>query len=523
MAKLRSAGWQLPPSLGPEYIFRVYDTRLDQHWLRGLLSELHTPDPLYVVGGDFLTQPHLEDSAALNPTQLARWGPRDASTYHIVVPPRPHVAQWLHRAHQQVAMEANDTVFTVCCVVPRNACGTSLDNAAVRRLVPSAAALLDDSTLEVQVLAVGERPPLVRVPAQDDSRRLPPASWEVAHLAMNRVLLLFQFRRMTPQGVRFQARWVRGEPPRPSPSDLELLRVEMVLPPALQQAKAEKAARAGLRQIATALTLPEPPPHQLRQIVVQHGIISGILGVPRGQARDWLRGSGCGGLYLRPFWTESTGEAVARQHFSLLWVRGQLAKGPKLWQALWDKPGVVGLLPSGQDVVVRVTAEADLASLEPQLRFAMEDPQASFRRRVPGQRWWRLGPLTEAEAWYAKELVAKTGLEPIRGELRFAQAGPFRRMVYFSAVGEPTRLSLDDGSWSSSAARLQLTNPPPRSSAAVRPGGARPSPLVRLCPPIPCGVEPGRRRALPLLHRRPLLLSGKPPKRTIVSTNPQPG
>ena len=69
------------------------------------------------------------------------------------------------------------------------------------------------------------------------------------------------------------------------------------------------------------------------------------------------------GLYLRPFWTESTGEAVAHHQFNLLWVRGQLEKGPQLWQALWDKPGVIGLLPSGRDVAVRVTSEASLSTL----------------------------------------------------------------------------------------------------------------------------------------------------------------
>jgi len=139
--------------------------------------------------------------------------------------------------------------------------------------------------------------------------------------------------------------------------------MEYVLPPATFQGRAEKAVRAGLRHLATALSLPEPPPHQLRQVEIQHGLVTGILGVPRPQAREWLRGSGCGGLYLRPFWTESTGEAVARHQFNLLWVRGQLEKGPQLWQALWDKPGVIGLLPSGRDVAVRVTSEASLSTL----------------------------------------------------------------------------------------------------------------------------------------------------------------
>ena len=367
VAKLREAGWRVPPDVDPAYMFRVYDTRLNEGWLKGLLGELQAPERVLMVGGDFLTRPDLEDSVAMDPTRLTRWGPSDTNSYHVVVPPRPHQASWLSRAHQQVALEGAGAEFTVCCVVPRDGCGPTLDGATVRRLLPAAGALLDDPGLEVQVLAIGERPPLQRVPAHADSRQLPPPSWESAFLAVNRVLVLVRFRRMSASGVRFQCRWIRGSPPKPPPSELELLRLEMILPPALQQTTAERAARGGLRQIAMALNLPEPPPHQLRQIVVQHGVVSGILGVPRLQAREWLRGSGCGGLYLRPFWTDSTGDLVARQNFSLLWVRGQLEQGPKLWQALWEKPGVVGLLPSGRDVAVRVTVEADFSRTPPAL------------------------------------------------------------------------------------------------------------------------------------------------------------
>ena len=213
----------------------------------------------------------------------------------------------------------------------------------------------------------------------------------------------------------------------------------MILPPAIQQSKAEKAARNGLRQLAIAMQLPEPPPHQLRSIVVQHGLITGILGVPKDQAREWLRGSGCGGLYLRPFWTDDTGEAVAKDQFKLLWARGFLDQGDKLWKTTLGKPGVVGLFPSpaGRDVAVRITAEADAAALEEQLKFAANDRTATFRRKIPGQRWWRFGPLTEAEAWRVKEMIAMTGLEPLRGEVRLGQAGPYRRLAFFSAVGEP--------------------------------------------------------------------------------------
>ena len=51
-------------------------------------------------------------------------------------------------------------------------------------------------------------------------------------------------------------------------------------------------------------------------------------------------------------------------------------------------------------------------------------------------------------------MVAATGLQPLRDELRVGAAGPFRRFVYFSSTGVPSRFSLDDGSWGASAARL---------------------------------------------------------------------
>ena len=46
--------------------------------------------------------------------------------------------------------------------------------------------------------------------------------------------------------------------------------------------------------------------------------------------------------------------------------------------------------------------------------------------------------------------------------------GPFRICVYFAAVGQPTKWTLDDGSWASRAA-LHLADPPPRrGTPAVR-------------------------------------------------------
>lgn len=219
VTKLRAAGWTLPPHLPSDYQVRVYDTRLNEAWLRSLIQDINAPEEVFVVGGDFLTQPHLEDFIAMNPLKLCRWGPATSVAYHVVVPPRPHQASWLTRAYQQVALEGAKAEFTICCVVPRDQCVTSIDSAAVRRLLPATAPILDDPHMEVEVIAIGERPPLRRVPARNDVRQLPPVAWEPAYLAANRVLLLFRFRRMQPNGIRFVMRWMWGMPPsRPLPA-----------------------------------------------------------------------------------------------------------------------------------------------------------------------------------------------------------------------------------------------------------------------------------------------------------------
>ena len=130
--------------------------------------------------------------------------------------------------------------------------------------------------------------------------------------------------------VPLTGRWVRGPLPDPEPSELELLRVEFLVPPATSVRNAQRDLTTALRKVAEAVQLPSSPPHQLRQVQLAHGAAYALLGVPRGQALQWLRGSGCGGLYLRPFWTASTRRAVAREDFSLLWLRGRIADGPRL-------------------------------------------------------------------------------------------------------------------------------------------------------------------------------------------------
>ena len=479
--RLMAAGWTLPATLDKDYQVRVYDTRLEKAWLQRLLPELEQQrfDERRVVGGDFLTTPHLEDGPALSTQAVRRWGPVGTTPCHIFVPPRPHLASWLQRCQQQASMEAPGTQLSVCCIVPRERCPDRFDAGAIRKLIPQAAALLDDPELVIRLLAVGERPPLVRVPATE--RQLPPQRWEAAHLARNRVLVVLTISRHSGPRVAPSGVWIRGMLPPPPRSELELLRLEMILPPATRQSTAERIARAGLRKVAEAMRLPAPDPHQLRQLQPTHDGVAGILGVPPEAAQQWLQGSGCQGVYLRPFRTEHTSPSLDRSLFHLLWARGRLADGPRLWEAFKAEPGFAGLLPMGKDVAVRVTAAANVQELQALLRIALGDVQAQFRRAVPGQRWWKLGPLSDAERWHVKDMLAKTGLVPLRDELRYGKAGPFRVFVYFAAVGEPRCDSFDDGGWASSEARLYPADPPPRRPAKSLPpqatwGGPRQAP-----------------------------------------------
>ena len=113
--RLRSMGWDIPAAVKEEYMLRVYDTRLDDQWLRALGAELGGAEAeTFVIGGDFLTQPHLEDAAAFRAPPIKRWGPDGSGVYQLLVPPRPHLASWLQRCRHQMEVESPQAWFTVC-------------------------------------------------------------------------------------------------------------------------------------------------------------------------------------------------------------------------------------------------------------------------------------------------------------------------------------------------------------------------------------------------------------------------
>jgi hypothetical protein len=81
--------------------------------------------------------------------------------------------------------------------------------------------------------------------------------------------------------------------------------------------------------VVVAVGQPTPAPLQLRQVQVANRAVYTLLAVPRDLVCCWLRGSGCGGLYIRPCWTASTGETVVRRRFALVWLHGKMGTSPK--------------------------------------------------------------------------------------------------------------------------------------------------------------------------------------------------
>lgn len=476
---LRAGGWSLPASVPAEELIRVYDTRVEQQWLRHLVVEALPMAPGHVewIGGDFVTKPLRDDIVGLDPTRLRRWGPAEAGPHHLVVPPRPHQAAWLRRAAQQLPLEDPGTHITVCCIVDRASCPESWDRESLCKALPSALALLQGSDARVRVVAVGERPPVLRVPATE--KKLPPITWEAARLAQSRVLLLVS---LSLGGQEFHASWVRGTPPPLESSGMELLRVEFLLPPATRSQQAERSLRAALRKVADAVGCSALVAPQISQVQVEHGGVVCLLAVPRVEARAWLRGSGSSGVFLRPFWTKDTSSEIQRDRFTLHWLRGQAKEAERVWAALRDEPGFFGLLAGGPDIAVRLSPEAQVSQALQQVRFALQRQELAFRRANPDARWWKLGPLTQAECSHVRALIPKFGLSLDGGDqVRFGPAGRFRSFCFFHASGQPSRRTLDDGGWNSSSVELWPADPPPRRGVGNPPAslGRQPNSLPK--------------------------------------------
>ena len=72
---LRALGWVIPPEVSDDSLLRVYDTRLEPSWTKSFVRELGPSGPTFVVGGDFMTSPHLADGHVVSQPRVTSWGP----------------------------------------------------------------------------------------------------------------------------------------------------------------------------------------------------------------------------------------------------------------------------------------------------------------------------------------------------------------------------------------------------------------------------------------------------------------
>jgi len=391
----------------------------------------------------------------------------------------------VQRVQLQAPLEDPRTAIVMLAVADRDRCPSALDAAAVRRLLPQGAALYDDPSLSVDLVAIGERARIIRVPA--NVQKLPPDQWDQAFLPRNKVLVALRVRQAGTTRPPLAGTWIRGTLPEPEPSALELLRIEYMAPPATRQRQVEQYAKRALVALSKEMGIMYGPAHRLQQVQATHGGLVAILAVPRDEAARWMRGSGCGGLFVRPFWTSATSSALDRANFNLVWLRRRREDAAAVWSQLHGLDGFAGLLPSDRDIAVRVAGGAGRASLEAEVRLLLDDPKAKVHHSVPGASWWRFGPLHDSDIFQLAKLLEGLGLQPL--QTRLAPAGPFRRTAYFMAVGPPMRWSLDDGTWGGGcSARLTPASPPPR-------------PAAKSSPPVRAPARPGPTPALPSSQR----------------------
>lgn len=474
---LRRGGWTLPADVPADTLLRLYDTRVDPAALQQLATEVASL-PVVTVGGDFLTAPAVSERRALAPV-AARWGRLQPT--HLVVPPREHLSRWAKVVARQLQLESEGTLLTVCVRVKRADLADTWPS-ALRALPAELRAAADATDVRTQLSAVGWRVPLLRIPAS--CRTLPPPEWERGWLPRDSVLLLCTMQRVEAGSGGGCFRWIGNPAPEPTTDDgLELMWAEMALAPATKEKTGRQLLEKALRHTASALGYAVAP--LVRSTRFPHEAVQALVGVPRAQATRWMRGSGCGGLFVRPYYTDRTQPSLHRDLFRPLDVPRVLPRGAAaVWEALQNQEGFAGLATSGKHLRVRVLRDADARPMMATLQAAAGEDLAvvdAEAGRLPGRRWWVVRALHEHELHAADELVQAFGLrEPAQS--RRARDGRFRWKLFVQAVGPPTRTTLDDGGWGApSEARLELAPPPPPDRKAT----GRVPPKKPQLPPLP--------------------------------------
>ena len=151
-----------------------------------------------------------------------------------------------------------------------------------------------------------------------------------------------------------------------------------MLPPAVKQATAEKLLRAAVRKSAGRLHLSAPPAGQLRQVQASEGSVFALLGVPKEEARQWLRSSGAGGLFIRPFWVSDNRSSLQRADYEICWLKSCIVDPTTLWELLWEQYGFFSLVTNGKHLGLRVVPGVDTDGMLVQLHFATKDVATSI-------------------------------------------------------------------------------------------------------------------------------------------------
>ena len=362
-ATLRRAGWSVPARITSP--FRVYDTRLSPKFHRGVLAKLGIPDSeqVKVVGGDFLTaeamgEDVLTDNEALQDGE--KWWVQGGHAW--VNPPRESLRKWVDEICWQMDPTGAASI-SFAMFVDRDKVAAGAD---VAQILPALRPLFQVEGTTASAFAVGERVPLRRIPR--NSKALPPSEWVEVFSPDNRVMVVVQVKRGVGQSDP-RISWLGGivppPPPPPAQTGCEVLLAELLLPPGIRAERAAGFFQSTLRRVARENSL-EQPLGDWRPRADGH-LAWGTFKVPRGSALAWLKLSGKGGLFVRPFLSQATGPDCASDRFAVRWLRSSSSVDSDASSQVWERvkgiDGFFGLVLGKGDMGLRVAKGQDHESL----------------------------------------------------------------------------------------------------------------------------------------------------------------
>ncbi len=89
--------------------------------------------------------------------------------------------------------------------------------------------------------------------------------------------------------------------------------------------------------------------------------------------------------------------------------------------------GILGLLAGGPDSAVRLGPDANASRALQQVRFALQRQELNFCQAVPGARWWKIGPLPQAESTHVHGPISLFGEPSTDAFVDYAAASGLQR------------------------------------------------------------------------------------------------